>query len=192
MESDAVLHSGSLWAVILWIVFFSSFLLFLPVCQKQQWKPAGLYLLYTVCMAVEMFAIRSPEGFLRGSLLQRYIGTSGHIVFLLCVYSGGMLVVAGWAVIRRSYWSADDGDGFLVTAGPYRFIRHPQYAGILFVALGMLFEWTGLINLVLFPVLCVLYGKLAAAEEAGLAGHFGAQWIAYRNKTGMFFPAVKK
>lgn len=188
MENDVMLHSLSWVTVVLWIILFASFLLFLPVKQKVQRKPAGVYLLFISIYAIEIFGFPSSEGFLWGHTLYPFFGRVGHFIFLLCVYIGGMLIVAGWATIRRSYWSPDDSTGFLVSTGIYRFIRHPQYAGLLLVSLGMLFEWMSLTALALFPVLCIQYTCLALQEEVTLEKEFLAQWHSYRKVTGMFFP----
>jgi protein-S-isoprenylcysteine O-methyltransferase Ste14 len=111
-----------------------------------------------------------------------------HYLYLASLLGGGTLIVAGWARIYQDYWSKDDGEGRLVDTGLYRYLRHPQYAGFLLLALGALFEWLTIPLLILWPVLAVLYYRLARKEEAELEDHFGDAWRQYAARTGMFFP----
>lgn len=80
----------------------------------------------------------------------------------------------------------------LVTDGPYRFVRHPGYAGFLLVALGLAIGYSSLIGLVAIPVL--LLPGLAyrmRVEERLLHEQFGEEYIAYVQHTGKLFPRLR-
>ncbi|HOX33028.1 MAG TPA: isoprenylcysteine carboxylmethyltransferase family protein [Spirochaetales bacterium] len=203
MREDVWSHFGNWWAVALWAAFYAAFLLFLPYYRKAQRKPAGAFLAFVVAYALEMFGIplslyfvlwafgaSLPEGFLWGHSLVSLVGFAGTYACLACTLAGGALVAAGWRRIHRDYWSAEEGGGRLVREGPYAKIRHPQYAGFLVLSLGLLLEWANLPMLLLFPLICVLYFKLARREEAEMAERFGGEWIDYKESTGMFFPKL--
>lgn len=71
---------------------------------------------------------------------------------------GVFLAVAGnlvqaWAklVLRRSFGVAPANRGIKLT-GPYRFVRHPMYAGYLFVHLGVLILMFSPINVVIYAI----------------------------------------
>jgi protein-S-isoprenylcysteine O-methyltransferase Ste14 len=98
---------------------------------------------------------------------------SGMAVFLVCaaqVYLG-KLFKAGTA-----------------TRGLYRFVRHPQYAGLGLGALGLAIMWPRVLTLVLFLVMLFLYYILAKDEERRMTHRFGEGYTSYRNRTGMFLP----
>ena len=195
------LPPGSWWAVFLWVVLFASFLLFFPLYQKGQRKPAMVFLFFMSSFSFEMFGIPLSSYLfefilagpfsalpLRWGVLREFIGMGGHYVFLSCVLAGGTLVVCGWAAIYRDFWSGEDGTGLLVSSGLYRIIRHPQYAGLLLVSLGTLFERATLVTVVLYPVLVAMYRGLALQEEEDLAANFGERWVSYSRDTVFFFP----
>ena len=76
----------------------------------------------------------------------------------------------------------------LATAGPYARIRHPQYVAFVLILLGFLFQWPTLLTLLMFPILLVMYGRLAVTEEAEMRYQFGAEFEEYAKHTPRFFP----
>jgi protein-S-isoprenylcysteine O-methyltransferase Ste14 len=77
------------------------------------------------------------------------------------------------------------------TDGIYRYIRHPQYIGLFLIMTGWLLHWPTLLTLIIFPVLLVVYYRLAINEEKALAESFNEEFEAYRKQTSRFFPRFK-
>jgi protein-S-isoprenylcysteine O-methyltransferase Ste14 len=146
--------------------------------------PMSMYILAWV------FGRNLPDGILWGHTLYSYFGHTGMYIGTVLSLSGVLLVVLGWSVIFKRYWSKDEGKGELVTSGIYAFIRHPQYTGFMLITLGMLFDWATLPMLIMWPVLAVLYYKLAKKEEADMQSEFGEQYKLYKRMTGMFLPRL--
>jgi protein-S-isoprenylcysteine O-methyltransferase Ste14 len=203
MDDSAVAHFGQWFNVILWTVLGLVFLLFTPFYKKSQRKPSTVYVAFIVAMAFEMFGIPMsmyilawafggmlPDGILWGHTLYSYIGHAGMYVGTLFMLIGVALVVMGWRVVYKRYWSKAEGQGELVTEGIYRFIRHPQYTGFLMITFGMLCDWATLPMLIMWPVMAVLYTKLAKREEKEMETQFGRQYSEYRARTGMFLPKI--
>jgi methanethiol S-methyltransferase len=197
-------HFGEWGSVLIWIMLGSLFLAFVPFYKKSQRKPAGVYLAFFVAMAFEMFGIPMsmyilswvlgtslPEGFFWGHTLVNQIGHLGLYIGTVLAVFGILLVVLGWKEVFRRYWSKEEGKGELVTNGIYRFIRHPQYTGFLLITLGMLTDWMTLPMLIMWPILALLYYKLARREENEMEREFGDAYCQYRRKTGMFLPALR-
>lgn len=78
----------------------------------------------------------------------------------------------------------------LATAGPYARIRHPQYVAFVLILLGFLLQWPTLWTLVMFPVLFVMYARLAAKEESEMATRFGDDYQEYAKRTPRFIPRM--
>ena len=79
----------------------------------------------------------------------------------------------------------------LVTAGPYRWVRHPLYTtGLtLFVALGILMgNWLVLVASAL--ALLLLYLVVIPREERALLDRFGDRYGAYMRETGRLAPRL--
>jgi Phospholipid methyltransferase len=98
---------------------------------------------------------------------------AGGLIFLVCVaqvYMGKLLKKG------------------IATKGFYTFIRHPQYLGLGMAALGLAIMWPRFLTLTLFPIMLFLYYLLAKDEERRMINRFGDSYVAYMNRTGMFFP----
>ncbi len=199
----ALNHFGQWGNVVLWIVLGGVFLLFTPFYKKSQRKPSGVYLAFIVAMAFEMFGIPMsmyilawifggvlPDGILWGHTLYGYIGHTGMYIGTILMLAGAALVVMGWNVIYKRYWKKEEGQGELVTDGIYRYIRHPQYTGFLMITLGMLFDWATLPMLIMWPVMALLYYRLAKKEEGDMEAEFGQAYVDYKRRSGMFLPRL--
>ena len=77
----------------------------------------------------------------------------------------------------------------LIQSGPYRYIRHPTYAGMLlaFYSAGLaLGNWIILAAFVLLPTIAIV--RRIKAEELMLERHFGKIYREYRLKTRALIP----
>jgi protein-S-isoprenylcysteine O-methyltransferase Ste14 len=93
---------------------------------------------------------------------------------------GMLLVFFGWMKIHKS-------EG-LVTSGIYRYIRHPQYTGIFLIITGWMFRWLNPTILIMYPILLILYYRLARREERQVLKEYGDAYLKYKESTPMFFP----
>jgi protein-S-isoprenylcysteine O-methyltransferase Ste14 len=80
-------------------------------------------------------------------------------------------------------------DPDLVTTGPYRFIRHPIYTGIILAVIGTALA-ISLFGLIVVAVIAAFFAYSAAREESFLAEEFPATFPAYKAKTKMLIPFV--
>src|SRR3990172_9138066 len=97
---------------------------------------------------------------------------------------GFLLILSGW---RRIYRAA----GQLVTGGIYRYVRHPQYTGILLITLALLVHWPTIVTVIMWPILVYTYYRLARREERLAEESLGDDYRAYRDRTPMFLPWPK-
>ena len=75
----------------------------------------------------------------------------------------------------------------LVTSGPYRFVRHPIYSGLLTAILGTALV-NNLLGLIVVAVLVAYFSYCGIVEERNLAASFPEAYPEYRNRTKMLIP----
>jgi protein-S-isoprenylcysteine O-methyltransferase Ste14 len=196
-------HFGNWFGVVFFIFLYGSILFFIPFYKKMDKKPAGAYLAFVIAFAIEMHGIPFsmylismvigrylPEGILWGHTLIGSIGYLGLYLNIVFVCLGFIMIIMGWYTIYHGYWKKIKGSGHICSRGIYRFIRHPQYTGLMLIALGMLMGWATLPNLLIFPIIIYMYVRLAKREEADMIKEFNEEYIIYKEKTRMFIPFV--
>ena len=177
--------------IILNIMVFASFLALLPYRRpagESNWRSKGAFIGFLIALFTEMFGfpliifIFSP--FFDYPFLLPYnrkiLGSFGMIAGTWMTLTGIVLVFWGWRHIHKA--------NGLVTEGIYRYIRHPQYTGLFLIMLGWLLHWPTLLTLIIFPILNIVYYRLAIREEKELEQIYGANYSEYRARTPRFFP----
>lgn len=110
-----------------------------------------------------------------------------HIASYVFLGYGFYLLSTAWNVLYHAQRRQS-----LATAGPYARIRHPQYVAFVMILLGFLLQWPTLLTLVMFPVLLLMYGRLAITEENEMRKQFGAEYDSYAQQTPRFIPRMGK
>jgi protein-S-isoprenylcysteine O-methyltransferase Ste14 len=114
-------------------------------------------------------------------------------------WAGVALILAGFAItvwarlILGANWSATvtvKENHELITAGPYRLVRHPIYSGLLLAALGSALprEDPRAVAAVLLILLAIL--RKAGIEEGRMIATFGDQYRTYRSRTKAVIPYI--
>jgi protein-S-isoprenylcysteine O-methyltransferase Ste14 len=107
---------------------------------------------------------------------------------------GGLLSWTGSRALGRQ-WRIDAGlssDHELITAGPYRFVRHPIYTSMLCVLLATGFVVTPLPLFVLAIVVCPIGTEIRVRiEDRLLASQFGDRFQEYQRAVPAYIPFVK-
>jgi protein-S-isoprenylcysteine O-methyltransferase Ste14 len=82
-------------------------------------------------------------------------------------------------------------DHLLVQGGPYRFIRHPGYTGLVLLALGVAVGYSSWMGLAATPILLLpgLAYRIKIEEEL-LMEHFGKEYQRYIQKTKRLIPGI--
>lgn len=147
----------------------------------------------------------------RDSLIALRIGFYGGLV--VCVFDavgqppslaaialGSCLIAIGvalriWAQVTLGpAWSIRvriAPDHPLVTAGPYRLVRHPAYLALVLFYLGVAAAFQSVSGLMVFALgLAPALAHRMAVEEAALASHFGEDYLRYASGTKRLLPGV--
>jgi protein-S-isoprenylcysteine O-methyltransferase Ste14 len=109
-------------------------------------------------------------------------------VFDAATVCGELLVLAG--LFLRA-WAAGTlhKEEKIIKSGPYELVRNPLYVGSFLMMLGfsvLMRDWLA-IWIVLGPVLALYLNKVRQ-EERFLSRQFPAEWDAYSQRVGRFFP----
>jgi protein-S-isoprenylcysteine O-methyltransferase Ste14 len=200
-----------LWSLVLinsaiFIIFAFSFT---KPKTTRDWRSLGAFSAFIVALFTEMYGFPLTIYLLSGWLSRRFPSVdlfshdSGHLWYTLLGWSGNphlnpihllsnLFIIAGFIVVARSWpvLHSAQVEGRLATGGPYSFVRHPQYAGFVLVMTGFLVQWPTLLTLLMFPILLVVYTRLAANEENEVRSRFPAEYEAWARTTPRFLPAL--
>lgn len=80
----------------------------------------------------------------------------------------------------------------LVTTGPFRFVRHPMYTGMLMSTLGLGIASWNIVYALTGMCFSIRFALRAPAEDAVLREKFRKQYPPYAERTGMFLPKIRK
>lgn len=106
-----------------------------------------------------------------------------HIASNILIVLGFMLLASAWRVLYEAQVQHR-----VATTGPYARIRHPQYVGFVIIMFGFLLQWPTIVTLLMFPVLLVVYARLARREERDSIKEFGADYERYRARVPALIP----
>jgi len=125
--------------------------------------------------------------------LTRTIFPDKPVLMLLCVaVTIAGLLFAVWARFALgSNWSGTvtiKAGHQLIRRGPYRFIRHPIYTGMLAALLATAVTQRLTTGLLGFAVVFLALWRKAKREESFLSEEFGESFEEHRRHTGMFLP----
>lgn len=202
-----------LWTLVIFnsaifIMFAYSF--FKPATARD-WRTFSAFSAFIVALFVEMYGFPLTIYLLSGWLQTKYPGLdilthdAGHLWSTLLGEKGdphfGPLHITSYVFLGFGFYLLSNAWNVLyhaqrrhtlATAGPYARIRHPQYVAFVLILLGFLLQWPTLLTLLMFPILLLMYGRLAVTEEAEMRSQFGAAFDSYAQRTPRFFPHIRQ
>ena len=184
---DAFHIAGRCWAAwaILWLAmaFFSK-------SNKRRESPGQR--LQHMIPAMLGFLLLFREGF--GSpWFTQVIFPDNPVLMLVCVAltSFGLLFSVWARLALGSNWSGTvtiKANHQLIRRGPYRFIRHPIYTGMLTALLATAITQRLVSGVLGFAVVYFALYRKALREESFLSQEFGDAFAEHQRHTGMFLP----
>ncbi len=208
MNHDTASAYGLWWLVAINSAMFLMFAFsFFKPNTARDWRTFGAFAAFVVALFVEMYGFPLTLYVMAGWLQTRYPNldllahNSGHLWSTLLGEKGdphwgflhilsNILIVAGFYLLAKSWHVLYHAQRLhaLATAGPYMRVRHPQYVAFVLILFGFLLQWPTLLTLLMFPVLLIMYARLAANEEHEMKQQFGAAYDQYAARTPRFIP----
>lgn len=105
------------------------------------------------------------------------------------------LLLRRWAIRHLGRFFTVDvsiaSDQRVVDDGPYRYVRHPTYSGLLleFIGIGLTLDSVTSLLVIMVPVFLAL-ARRVQIEEAALTEGLGPSYILYTQRTKRFVPGV--
>ncbi len=92
---------------------------------------------------------------------------------------------------RLTYVGDDDTPTFLISHGPYRWVRHPFYTSYILFWGACAIMTNSILSYAGFIVMTIAYVVSATSEERKFAGSdLADEYGRYRQKTGLFWPKI--
>src|SRR5262245_56267266 len=207
MTNDAPAYG--LWSLVIinsviFILFAYSF--FKPRTTRD-WRSFGAFSAFLIALFTEMYGFPLTIYFLSGWLQSRFPGIdwfshdAGHLLEMMFGWKTNphagpfhiasfVFIGLGFVLLARAWKVLFDAqqNRMLAKTGPYSCVRHPQYVGFILIMFGFLVQWPTLLTLAMFPVLTVMYVKLAKSEERDASAEFGQAYMKYMAEVPGFIP----
>jgi protein-S-isoprenylcysteine O-methyltransferase Ste14 len=113
-----------------------------------------------------------------------------QLISWVLLFTSLIPVISGVTLLRSSGKPTDalEATTKLVTIGIYKFIRHPLYASLLYLAWGIFFKSPSLLGSCLAVVASAFLYATGRADERECLVKFGIEYGEYMNRTRMFIP----
>lgn len=202
-------YDYGLWTMVLInVLIFGGFVFsFLKPQKKFEWRSLGAFTAFIVALFAEMYgfpltiyvlislfggkwAATNPFEHVNGHLLGTILGAPEWLKLVICQI-GGFFMLVGLIVMGRAWKQIHAVESELVVNGIYSKVRHPQYSGLFLITIGMLIQWPTLLTLIMWPILMIVYYRLAMREERDCEQQFGNEYRKYRQHVPAFFPPLK-
>lgn len=149
-----------------------------------QWLPLTFSTITLLLLIVSIFQIGTIE-YAEEYQTIRYIGLVLYLIF-------SWVQIWAFKTLGESY--AQEilvlKEHKLITNGPFRIIRHPQYLSQMMLDVGAA---AATLSFILFPVAVIQIPFLfmrATLEDKLMEKHFGEKWKSYKSKTGSVIPFI--
>ena len=203
-------YAYGMWiAVIFNIALFLFFAFsFLIPKKRREWRSLGVFSAFIVALFAEMYGfpltiyiltsllgnyypVDNPFSHINGHLWVALLGGS-KLAWAFVMLISNAVIFGGFALMWKGWKQIHSAKGEMITDGIYRYLRHPQYAGLFLAIIGTMIQWPTFATVLMVPILFLVYYRLARREERDMEEQFGARYLEYRKQTPTFIPSLTK
>jgi len=179
-------------ATIPWYVFAVYWALSALRVKPTKAREKSADRLITMVVVICAYELLFPRWLRDGVLGMRFVPQAAGIAYAGIAITFVGTAISIWArYCLGEFWSArvalKEGHQ-LIRTGPYAFVRHPIYTGMLVATIGtalVVGEWRAVLAILL---LVAAHSRKALREERMLTSEFGDEYRVYRQGTGFLFP----
>jgi protein-S-isoprenylcysteine O-methyltransferase Ste14 len=185
---------AALAIVLCWCIYLAYWLFTACSVKRTAERQNPVWLgvrIAVVLVAILLFRNVGPLSPYTSQVLWSYTPTVGMIATLVSL--AGLTVMLWARTILGRNWSGAvtfKEQHELVEQGPYRYIRHPIYSGLLMLVLGVSILGGSAGGFAAFVVILLWFWFKAHQEERLLAKHFPEEYPRYRARVKGFVPLV--
>lgn len=165
------------WALYWWVAARGT--------KATHWRESAASRILHVAPLIAAFLLLSPTRMPTGSVAAAWIGAALTVAGL------------GFAVWARRHlgrnWSGTitlKVGHELITSGPYRWVRHPIYSGLLLAFAGSAIATGGLRGVLAFFLAAFAIGRRVQLEEQAMRRQFGTAYEDYARRVAAVIPAI--
>lgn len=163
---------------------------------EQLISPGLVCLQFALCTALVLLApwyqLPVDESGVPGFELRRIELQASAWAGLVWMACGSLLGLWAWGSLgltRLRIMPEPGATAELITTGPYRWVRHPMYVGVLLLMFGLVLLNPNWLSAVIWLALLLVLDRKAAREEYFLENAF-PNYASYRQRTGRFIPPL--
>lgn len=176
-----------------WVTFLVVWLIAAGFAKRTAERSPAWTRWFVLIVAILLVATRAKSlPVADGAILWRT--TPGLAVVAAIITALGLLVALWARAVLGTNWSgaiALKEQHELIERGPYAFVRHPIYTGVLLMALGTVTFWGTRVGMIVFAAMIVGFIVKARGEERLLTKHFPETYPRYRARvTARLIPFV--
>jgi len=187
---DGMWVCGGLWIAfgVVWMVWA---IRTKPTQMREGVSSRLTYSVLTVAAFYSMFSGDVPRDWLR---IRLFAANPWTAVLGVAITAAGL----GFAVWARAYigtnWSSSvtvKVGHQLIRTGPYRWVRHPIYSGMILAMLGTALERRQVRGVIAVVLLYAGFKIKCKIEERTMTNTFGAEYADYSRSTGAIVPKLR-
>ena len=211
MNHSQMGSSYGLWLMVIInsVLFIGFAFSFFKPQSKTDWRSFGAFSAFIVALFAEMYGFPLTIYLFSGWLSKRYpsvdflshenghmwhtiLGLKGDPHFDIMHNASFLVILAGFWILSSAWktlYKAQQ-EKRIASTGLYAKVRHPQYVGFILIMFGFLLQWPTLLTVIMFPILRVMYIRLAKKEEADARREFGEAYETYAKHVPAFIPKL--
>jgi len=177
------------------VIFFLGTILLVYISRKSllNFQVHGFYRFFVFEFTLILLLLNIPHWF-------DYPFTLQQIVSWILLFISLLLLVQSLYFFKKYGDTKQRGDNeanfefentiSLIQEGIYKYIRHPMYGSLLFLALGAMFKNISIISVSLTAAAIIFIVLTAKIEEKENINFFGSDYKSYMKRTKMFVPLI--